>query len=329
MGYYTEILELGVERKPQHTLNAGMTNFIKEHDGPNNLLIVYYTGHGNYNKEREVLILSATREEQGGFRKAARAEFNEAETYLKSASVEADVLTILDTCFGSNIQKGGAEDERTYELLSACALDQTTVSGPRSFTQALIKSLRELLEHYGDKSFTTFHLLQKINLQEFRRDTPAMLWDRLQHGNRHITLNRLDKQQQQENAVLLRHHPIGGYLNLRFALGKELLEESEIKALSQDLASIFNRNGKLSVRRIDWMGIRKPARETITSTVRARHAFKHWRKTILAGKKRRRHASPQRPSAEQMDVIPEESTGLCLPTNGAATPLTPDSAVSA
>lgn len=107
-----------------------MSAFIQEHDGPNNLLIVYYTGHGLYRENDKYLELTASLKPmiKRGFSQEARCNWNKIQEILQDDDVESDVLTILDTCYASNLTKSGKEDTRTFELLSACAIDSTTAA---------------------------------------------------------------------------------------------------------------------------------------------------------------------------------------------------------
>jgi hypothetical protein len=57
--YKSKIVELDVQKKAQHQLNNAITSFVLDNDGPNNLLIVYYTGHGTYRKEESLLEFAA------------------------------------------------------------------------------------------------------------------------------------------------------------------------------------------------------------------------------------------------------------------------------
>ena len=57
--YTTKIVELNVSKKPQHQLNRHLSTFVEEHDGPHNLMIVYYTGHGVYREKEKYLQLTA------------------------------------------------------------------------------------------------------------------------------------------------------------------------------------------------------------------------------------------------------------------------------
>ena len=57
--YRTQIVELNVATKPQHQLNRHLSAFVEANDGPNNLMIVYYTGHGRYQEKGDFLQLTA------------------------------------------------------------------------------------------------------------------------------------------------------------------------------------------------------------------------------------------------------------------------------
>lgn len=56
-GYTCKVHPINVHKKPQVDLNRAVLNHIYEHDDPNNLLIFYYTGHGE--QHENVLELSA------------------------------------------------------------------------------------------------------------------------------------------------------------------------------------------------------------------------------------------------------------------------------
>lgn len=82
-----------------------MSSFIETNDGPNNLLIVYYSGHGVYKDLEHYLELRGTlhRGRGGGISQDAHANWNKVEEILRSEDVEADILTIIDACYASNL----------------------------------------------------------------------------------------------------------------------------------------------------------------------------------------------------------------------------------
>lgn len=282
--YDCKVVELNVLRKPQHQLNRYIATFVDENDGPNTLMIVYYTGHGQYNDRQKFLELTASTnpsDKRHGFKNEARANWNLAEENLRAEHVDGDILTILDTCYSSNLQKSGNDDTRTFELLSACTIDQTTAApGPNSFTRALIDCLKKLLDEYKGTSFTTFHLNQAINQNPVRHDTPSQLWFRLKHHDRHIRLAPLKPPQQRdaEHSIV---KPPGGYLTLRFALRHRHLNQDQIEIFTRNLATAFLGTKKLfGIRKIEWLGL-KPGRTTdFGRTALAIFYFKKWRKLV-------------------------------------------------
>ena len=49
---------LNNKKPPQQQLNAAISSFVLEHDGPDNLLVVYYAGHGLFNEKAMQLVLA-------------------------------------------------------------------------------------------------------------------------------------------------------------------------------------------------------------------------------------------------------------------------------
>jgi hypothetical protein len=110
--------------------------------------------------------------------------------------VEGDILTIFDACYASNLH--GTEilspDPRMFEMLMATGFDKMTAPpGRRSFTAALVHSLRALLKQYGENPFTTRHLCETINLSPHRRKSPSHVWSRFPHYDKHITFGPLKR----------------------------------------------------------------------------------------------------------------------------------------
>lgn len=276
-------------------MNCYLAVFVEKHDGPNNLLVLYYTGHGVYREDHKHLELTASLNPmvKKGFSKDARLNWNKAEDILRSDDVECDVLTILDTCYSSNLAKSGKEETRTFELLSACAIDSTTAApGDNSFTRALIDALKELLEEFHDRPFTTFHLNQRILLDKRRHDTPSQLWFRLQHHERHIRLAPLKPEKDRERKASGLRHPPRGYLTLRFALRDESLNREQIEFLTRNLSKAFNNKALVGLRRIDWLGL-KPARTThFGRAALAMFAIAQWKKFL--NRRREERASQRR-----------------------------------
>lgn len=275
--FETMTVQLNVASKPQHQINKHLSEFIEKYDGPNHLLIVYYTGHGVYQEKLKHLELTASLSPMAkrGLGGSARFNWNKVEDQLKADDVESDVLTILDTCYSSNIAKSSREETRTFELLSACAIDATTAApGDNSFTRALINALNELLNEYGDRPFTTFHLNQRILLDPRRHDTPSQLWFRMQNHERHIRLGPIKQVSQVQSPSLTQ--PARGHLTLRFALRDEFLNQQQIEYLTMNLSKAFHKKALVGLRRIDWLGI-QPAHPTpLGRTALAVFAIAQW-----------------------------------------------------
>ncbi|KAF2634567.1 hypothetical protein P280DRAFT_474521, partial [Massarina eburnea CBS 473.64] len=305
--YETKIVELDLSSKPQLQLNLHLTEFVAKHDGPNNLLIVYYTGHGVFRDDHKHLdfMASLTKTPERGLNKVPKCNWNAAEDILRSDYVECDVLTILDTCYASNLAKSGNEEGRVMELLSACAIDQTTSSGDNSFTRALIDALKQLLGENVDRAFST-HELNQLILRDIRRlDTPSQLWYRSQYTDRHILLAPLKLQEKPPSLPQLPR----SYLTLRFALRQEMLGRVEIEYLTSSLAKAFHKKAPVGLRRVDWVGI-KPARITpFERAALATYVIKKWRNIV---KKERE----QRLSEAKVDEVrlPIEKMGVDSPT---------------
>ncbi|KAL1656408.1 hypothetical protein SLS61_000871 [Didymella pomorum] len=171
--YNVEAVELNVKRKPQHQLQSSIAQFTQKFDGPGNLLIVYYSGHGVWKDLENFLQLTAcTNPMLGkGLHQDAHVNWSKAIDLLISGDVDADVLAILDTSYASNDSKGSSKisdrGTRKFELLTASGLDQTTQApGPYSFTRSLIDNLKDLVMEYDSAPFSSFHLNQRIYERE-------------------------------------------------------------------------------------------------------------------------------------------------------------------
>jgi hypothetical protein len=251
-----------------------------------------------------------------GFRKNARASWTIAEDRLRSDDVESDVLTILDTCYSSNFAKSGKEGQKKFELLSACAIDQTTEApGKNSYTRALIDALKELNDRDNEGPISTFRLYQRINMNPRRKDTPSQIWSRgksTQHNDQHIFLAPL--KHSTANASQWRPKP-KGYLTLRFGLRDSSLSPEQIDFMTKNLSKAFGNKALVGLRRVDWVDI-EPAPPTsdferVASTVRV---IAQWRRVVLKKKEMRESqlisepdtlGTSQKRTNEHADDLPE------------------------
>ncbi|KAF3005027.1 hypothetical protein E8E13_009027 [Curvularia kusanoi] len=302
--YHTETVELNVKGKAQLQLNSRVSSFAAEHNGPNNLLIVYYTGHGVYREDRKFLQLAACANPAvgKGLYQDAHANWNKAEDILRADEIDADVLTILDACYASNITKSASQTSKKFELLSACGLDQTTAApGPNSFTRALIDVLKDLVAEYGDKPFNTFHVNQRVCMDARRRECPSHLWYRL-HSDSNILLaplKRTKPHDTQHKAIVARNPR--GYLTLRFALRDETLNKEQIEVLTRSLAKAFENKKMVGLKKIDWIGIKSAKVSYFERVGLAMYAITQWKKFLARRREEKRDSRSQRLD-DAMDV---------------------------
>lgn len=278
-------MQLNVKSRSQHQLSRHISTFIEDNDGPQNLLIVYYTGHGtvkDHDRPKPWLQITATAKpwEGKGFFKDAHANWNKAEDLLRSDDVEGDVLNIMDCCYSSNIAKSGMLSSRKFELLSACGINQTTCSpGPHSFTRVLIDKLTELADEYTDKPFATHVLNDRIIRDERRIEEPSHLWFRLPNKH-HIFLGPLTKGAKASQQQLSDIRVPRGFLSLRFAISRESLDREQIERLTKSLSTAFEDNKRLGLRRIDWLGFRSVTTTHFERAALAMYACMQWRKLL-------------------------------------------------
>lgn len=288
--YHTETVELNVKGKTQLQLNSRVSSFAAEHNGPNNLLIVYYTGHGVYYEDKKFLQLAACANPASGsgLYQDAHANWNKAEDILKAEEIDADVLTILDACYASNMTKAAMQSTKKFELLSACGLDQTTAApGPNSFTRALIDNLEDLIREYGDKPFNTFHLNQRICMDKRRRETPSYLWYRLPSDSNILLAPLKPGAKHVHHETNVARAP-RGYLTLRFALRDESLNKEQIEVFTRNLSKAFENKKMIGLRKVDWVGIRSAKISYFERVGLAMFAVAQWKKFLAKKKEAKR-----------------------------------------
>ena len=220
----------------------------------------------------------------------ARANWNKAEDQLQHEDVESDVLTILDTCYSSNLVKSSREHSKKFELLSACLIDQTTSSpGDYSFTRALIDAITgdpavpgdTGLLGAGDQPISTFSLNQRINTNTRRHDQPSGIWHRgrtVQHNDPHIVLVPLKPRHVDAIHELAYKPSPRGYLTLRFGLKDQTLVQEQIELLTKSLSRIAK---TMEFKRIDWLDIRPAPPITHIQRVNLMiSAIRKWKKIV-------------------------------------------------
>jgi hypothetical protein len=302
--YKTKTVELNVRKKPQHQLNSHVSDFVRDHDGPHNLLVVYYTGHGLFHEDKKFLELTACTNPDvcKGFSRDAKANWNKVEEQLRDETVEGDVLTILDTCYASNlVKKSGKQETKKFELVAASPIDQGTASpGKYSFTRALIDGLKELLEQHKDP-ISTFRIVQSINLSKHRSDTPAHVWARDLHTDQHIFLAPLKLPKPDiAKSSSFRSTP-GGYLTLRFGLRDATLNKEQIEYMTKTLATALFNKALIGLRKVEWLDMKAaPPIPHFDRVALVMFAATQWKKVIH---KRKEDRASQLASQRRVDEV--------------------------
>ncbi|KAJ4299206.1 hypothetical protein N0V90_004450 [Kalmusia sp. IMI 367209] len=284
--FRTQIVELDGSSKPQYQLNRSLSTFVEEYDGPNNLLIVYYSGHGILREDLGYLELSATQIP----RTFLRANWTKAEEILHSDDVDSDILTIFDTAYAGNPMtgrrqigaKGSDQEAKRFELMNAAARNSTTsVPGPNSFTRALIDALIELVNENGDRSFTTFVLNQRILLDKRRHHQPSQLWSLAGKHERHIRLARLNNEANGAESVKpYTQNKTRGYVDLRLSLRDASLSKEQVEHLAMILVNALSNKPALGLRKIDWLGF-KPVSMSLWNVALVMFAIEKWKKVVV------------------------------------------------
>lgn len=216
------------------------------------------------------------------------------ETLLED--VDADVLTLLDTAYASNIEKGRkvvpqltSSFENTFRLrrfqaLAACGIDQVTAApGHHSFTRALIDSFDQHLRTHGDQGLPTSLLNQRICLIPQRYDTPSQLWTRL--GINDIVLKPLKLNTDDE--LQDSGPPLGGRLKLEFELRDAKLRPDQIKYLSSTLANALVGKKSIGVRGIKWVNMAPAQGHRFAFAGMVMFAIVQWKRVVRQQRERR------------------------------------------
>ena len=302
--YETQTIELNVRKRPQLQLDKHVSNFLLDHDGPHNLLIVYYTGHGLFHDDKNFLELTACINPGlgRGFSRDAKANWNKVEEKLRDEEVEGDVLTILDTCYASNlVKKSGKQETKKFELVAASAMNQTTASpGINSFTRALIDSLKELLDEKR-VPISTFRLVQSINLNTHRSDEQAHVWARNQHTDQHIFLAPLKQVKPDIKQLSTFRSAPGSYLTLRFGLRDAALNKEQIEFMTKTLSNALFNKALVGLRKVEWLEMKPaPPMPHFDRVALVMYAATQWKKVI---RQRKQDRASQLASQRAIDEV--------------------------
>jgi hypothetical protein len=168
---------------------------------------------------------------------------------------EADVLNIMDCCAAATAMKNIGHNTRSYELMAAAGRDSGTPKpGPRSYTRAIMDSLKEELDRSAEDQegiFTTFGLNQRIRLRH--QWSKAELFQRVPNNrSRHIRLAPLVP----NTSMLPRSGTCASTLGLQLGFStKSDLKNEEVKTLARLIAKAAKDSG-VGITSIEWDGFR-------------------------------------------------------------------------
>ncbi|KAH0558473.1 hypothetical protein GP486_004869 [Trichoglossum hirsutum] len=144
-------------QKSKTSLQLELATFVNQNDSPENLVIVYYGGHGIAGEESEGLELAAKGDGDGD----PKVLFNHILSTLRI--IDCDVLIILDCCHAGMAFYPEQPGTRKFELLTAASCDDW-VPGPEkagSFTTVMVNEIEELLKKQSS-GFTVSTLYHKL-----------------------------------------------------------------------------------------------------------------------------------------------------------------------
>lgn len=157
-------------------LQKKLYDFQDTHQGEDELLIVYYGGHGDPDR-RGRSIWAANKQPD-----SPTLNWSSLQHLLETAIPH--VLIILDCCYAANAARD-TSDGTTKELLAACGRENPTLGiGVRSFTSALI----EELQAFGRRPFTVAMLHSRLITMRWRLAFTPVYALLSEHGGHSIEL---------------------------------------------------------------------------------------------------------------------------------------------
>lgn len=139
---------------PTEQLIEDLSDFVESCRDANELLVVYYSGHGGARN-------------RGGLDLANREKDPDQTIYWNRIQrqvlfkANADVFVILDCCYAEMGVKGLHRFRR--DTIAACAADETSaVPGDRSFTACLIQAANDLLASGGFSVKQLYNQIERV-----------------------------------------------------------------------------------------------------------------------------------------------------------------------
>jgi hypothetical protein len=145
------------------------------------------------------------------------------------------------------------------------------------------------------KTFSTFQVLQNINLDKRRTDSPSQLWARSSQTKHHIFLAPLKPAAHLGRRPSGFRHTPGGFLTLRFGLRDASLTQEQIEFVAKTLSKGLNNKALVGLKEIKWISMTPgPPVPRFDRVALVIHVIRQWRKLI-------RHKKEERASQANMD----------------------------
>ncbi|KAI4128143.1 MAG: hypothetical protein LQ338_002880 [Usnochroma carphineum] len=180
--------------KSHNALVRRIMQALEKAESVDELLVVYYGGHGYMNEDRQCVWLCNQQPE------AATLQWSSIQTMLEEA--DSDVLILLDCCAAAS--SAGGSGKGITELIAACGFEAFAPGvGEHSFTRSLVEELR----YYGQRPgpISTAFLHNKVLARAKKSWNPRYARDGTQERRRtpiHIHLADRSKQRCIELAPL-------------------------------------------------------------------------------------------------------------------------------
>jgi hypothetical protein len=272
-----------------------VAEFVFEKDGPENLLIVTYSGHG-FASSKGRLLMSGRRPKDYNARKMY-IDWTDVEETLGKA--RADILVILDCCYAGVVRSTLPpiqSTRRKFQYIAACRADQSTMSGGKeSFSRAIIEALGSLASKPG---FTTSELVRMLTAHhDFpRQEQEALVFDsRFGPADEDIWISPSTKQATNMVARYNRRTredklPTADFLDLRFHFANHATN-AEILATAEALKKLQGSSRDMCFHKISLLR----RKSHITAAVQ------HWRDLVDRNRDAAEEEGP--PVAGQLGLI--------------------------
>ena len=151
-------------------------------------------------------------------------------------------------------------------MLAACGVEGVTAApGPRSFTSVLVASLCDLAQETDGAPFSTWQLLQHINLRRSARHQSFLL-NRMQNFDRHISLSPLPLRGTKRRNPFDEGNNSTCAVTLRFSFGCSGLTPGAINELATHIPKAL-RSAKAPLKKIECLAFETESAVLLNASV--------------------------------------------------------------